>query len=581
MKRFVPFATALFVPVAAFALNFTDTTIHDYTDAPFPQPVAAAVSVLTRLGAVQGNPDGTFAPDRPVNRAEFLKILFKSNESVIVTQGDAQNCFPDVHASDWFSSYVCLAQVRNTVSGYPDGFFRPANVVNYAEALKMLNEMYGNTSVCLLEDAFSGCNEYKTYSADTAWYVPYVDAAAAHGLLLPGRPAYDTPLTRGQVAQLAAAYRAWHDGELPQYRAFERGEVISSSAGSSQSSGASANASNQSVSSQISSNISSASSVSSASSASSVPLFPAISRFLIVGTRTPLVFDGKFTSPDEDAVIRIVEVTLRQEVKSILSMTLLDSTGKDIGTLTLSTDNNTENRKWRLVIPDNNGYKLLKGVPASIGVALNLRPRLNGGIANELMDGIDSFSMTVNGLSTNGSRNLVPAETHYPVHQTADGHITAVRNAGSGSYAMKIGSDRILGKFAISGETTTGGLVSLSSMEFTLQSTDALVSNIRIGGPSPVQQADCGIDTVQASHVICSNIPDEFKAIGRSPLIITVYGDVGLRTGSTAGALQIIFAGRGQVGQNGAIRWQDGIGKYNWLESIVPLENGTMWTVGQ
>ena len=580
MKRSALIVALTLFPIAAFALDFTDVS-SKYADAPFYQPVAAGVSVLTNLGAVQGNPDGTFAPNRTVNRAEFLKIAFLSNASISVSASDSTRCFPDVHSANWFSRYVCLAKVRKTVGGYPDGNFRPENAVNYAEALKMLSELYETNWSCVGWADGRGCYDpRKNLSADVPWYQPYVNWASNKGLLLSPGIAFNSALTRADVVQLAAAYRAYHDGQLAKYRALESGDGVSTTSSSSSSvSTSSSSASSQSSFVPSVSSSSTQSSSSSLSSASSI--FPAVSHFLVVGGRTPPVFSGTFTSPDEDAVIRIVDVSLRREIKSISSMTLVDAIGNTIGTLILNTDNNPDRRNWRMVLADNSGYTLKKGIPTQIGVELNLYPRLNGGVANEFMDGIDSFSITVNGLATSASKSLVPTATSYPSHQTTDGRITAVTNAGSGASTLKIGSNKILGQFAVSAETTTGGLVSLASMEFTLQSTDASVTNIRIGGPSPVQQAGCGVDTVQSSHVVCSVIPDAFQALGKTPIIITVYGDVSLRTGSNAGSLQIIFSGPGQVGQSGAVHWQDDVGHYNWLESTVPLQNGTAWTVTQ
>jgi hypothetical protein len=142
MKRILSIIAILLAPATALALDFTNVSTR-YADAPFPKPEAAAISLLTNIGAVSGNPDGTFQPGRPVNRAEFLKIILLSNTSIFVSPSDAATCFPDVRSTDWFSSYVCLAKRRTMVGGYPDGLFHPERQVNYAEALKMLGAMYG------------------------------------------------------------------------------------------------------------------------------------------------------------------------------------------------------------------------------------------------------------------------------------------------------------------------------------------------------------------------------------------------------------------------------------------------------
>ncbi len=575
MKRFTLFLGLLVVPATSFALDFTDVS-QTYTDAPFSLSEAAGISVLTNLTAVSGNPDGTFAAERPVNRAEFLKILFKSHPDIAVSDSDAADCFPDVKKTDWFSSYVCLAKIRKAVGGYPDGLFRPANTVNYAEALKMLSELYSSNPVlCLDDNPHGGCTQLKTYEDGAPWYQQYVDWAAHEGLLMPGNPAFAMPLTRGQVARLAASYRAWNDGELAAYRDFERGRTSSSS---SSMMSASVSSSESSFSSSVVS-LSSASSSSSVTSSSA--LFPAVSHFLLTGTRTPVVFDGTFTSTDEDGALRFVDVTLRKEVKSIANMTLVDASGKDIATLILATDNNTDRRKWRAAVPESSTFRLARGVPTVLGIQYNLFDRSSGGISNEFVDGIESMSMTISGVVSNASRQIVPADFHYPQHQTTDGRIKSLLNAGSGSAALSVGNNHLLGRFAIAGEVMTGGQLRMTGLEFTIASTNATVSNIRIGSEFPVQQKDCGIDTVQASHITCSIIPEEFAGIGNTgPTMLSVYGDVTLGAGATSGTLQMIFSlGRGKIGQNGALRWEDSSGHYNWVEASVPFENGTVWTV--
>jgi uncharacterized repeat protein (TIGR01451 family) len=103
-----------------------------------------------------------FFPNRPVTRAEALKIisaLFKVSPSpsgiakVINVPLSQQPTFPDVPASAWFYPYVQwmssaeltaerlpsgIQSSERLVSGYPDGFFRPENLVNRAEMAKIV-----------------------------------------------------------------------------------------------------------------------------------------------------------------------------------------------------------------------------------------------------------------------------------------------------------------------------------------------------------------------------------------------------------------------------------------------------------
>jgi hypothetical protein len=559
MKRTTLFLGLLFVPAATFAMDFTNVSSR-YTDAPFNTAESAGISVLTNLGAITGNPNGTFAPKRTVNRAEFLKILFGSQPSLSVSISDSAHCFPDVQTGDWFSRYVCASKLQAIVGGYPDGFFRPADPVNYAEALKILATSYNETLPT------PGPTER------WAWYTEYLRAATTDGVTLPGVDVA-TPLTRGQVARLAAGYRAWHDGVLSQYRAFERGEVIRSSSSSSSMMSMSSQSSSSSSASSLSS------SLSSSSSSVSATLFPATSHFFLIGQQSPIAIDGTFTSPDEDGILRFVDVTLRQEVKSIQDMTVMDTTGQAIGTLTLTTDNNADHRKWRLTLPDSSTYRLPRGVPTILGVAYNLRTHDNGGVNNEFIDGIESFSITVSGASTNASKQLIPTNTHYPQSQTADAKVTGITNSGAAISSLHATTNQVIGQFRVSGQTATGGILHLSSLRFTLNSNNVSVSNIRIGGTFPVQQADCGVDGSDSTKVNCSIIPTDFQEVTNHGQVLTIMADVSLNAGAPSGALQITFADRGKIGQTGALTWKDTTGTYNWIEPSAALENGTAWTV--
>jgi LPXTG-site transpeptidase (sortase) family protein len=51
--------------------------------------------------------------------------------------------FPDVGNGEWYAPYVSLASQNGIVNGYPDGFFRPEKTINMAEGLKMIFQAYG------------------------------------------------------------------------------------------------------------------------------------------------------------------------------------------------------------------------------------------------------------------------------------------------------------------------------------------------------------------------------------------------------------------------------------------------------
>lgn len=157
--------------------NFSDITIDT--------PYAEAILKIAENGIISGYDDGTFKPDFQINRAEFLKILVEATKEDGVTF-NGSNCFPDV-TTQWFAPYVCYAEARDWVRGYDDGYFKPANPVNRAEALKMLSQAFG----------------WQTVDNGDAWYTQFANAALSEGvLMLDEAKDYSKWESRGFIAEL-------------------------------------------------------------------------------------------------------------------------------------------------------------------------------------------------------------------------------------------------------------------------------------------------------------------------------------------------------------------------------------------
>jgi len=144
--------------VIGFLFNGTSYAFNDVNESE------TEVYFLKDSNVVQGRSLGFFNPNANVNRAEMLKILLESID--ISPNGDIYNsCFPDVN-NEWFARYVCYAKENNIISGYPDGFFRPGNTVNLAEALKMSFNSFGQE----LEES------------DGDWFVSFLDTAKYYNI---------------------------------------------------------------------------------------------------------------------------------------------------------------------------------------------------------------------------------------------------------------------------------------------------------------------------------------------------------------------------------------------------------------
>lgn len=108
-----------------------------FSDVARTHPNYTAINYLGQMGVIGGYADGTFKPDNPINRAEVLKVILKGSgieSNVAFTQ-----VFPDVNNGDWFAPFVLKAYELGFVKGNDaDGTFAPGRQVNLAEFLKML-----------------------------------------------------------------------------------------------------------------------------------------------------------------------------------------------------------------------------------------------------------------------------------------------------------------------------------------------------------------------------------------------------------------------------------------------------------
>lgn len=185
-----------------------------FKDVPGNHANANAIAYLKAEGIVSGYADGTFKPDVTINRAEFVKILvgmhmqilkerqaqypngpFWEDSMCIVTMGSDDIPFPlsDVNKNEWYASSVCHAISQNLLDGYPDGTFRPATDINFAEAAKILAKSFGLEATTTVP----ACE-----TSDCPWYRGFVMMLEAHAAIPDSILSFEQKITRGQMAEM-------------------------------------------------------------------------------------------------------------------------------------------------------------------------------------------------------------------------------------------------------------------------------------------------------------------------------------------------------------------------------------------
>ncbi len=230
MKRTLSALVLLTFAVPALAASFPDTAGSEFDN---------EIGLLKLTGVISGYSDGTFHPDQPINRAEFVKILLAHKKET--TGVGTASCFTDFKAgqTEWYYGYACRAKELGYIQGYPDGSFGGTNNINLAEALKITLEAYD-------------IELPKFAKAPDHWYDYYIIAARDNGLIakIGDNPAH--LVTRGEMAYLVV--------RTGQRAAISSSSSTSTSSRSSSSSSRSSATSSSSSSSKQSSVMSSASS---------------------------------------------------------------------------------------------------------------------------------------------------------------------------------------------------------------------------------------------------------------------------------------------------------------------------------
>ena len=92
------------------------------------------IEIWLSEGLAKGYEDGTFRPDQPVTRAEFVAFMNRVFE--LADRSDI--VFPDTPRGSWYLEDMQRVYAAGAITGFPDGTFRPYQVISRQEAAVML-----------------------------------------------------------------------------------------------------------------------------------------------------------------------------------------------------------------------------------------------------------------------------------------------------------------------------------------------------------------------------------------------------------------------------------------------------------
>ena len=557
-------AIGLFVPTIAFALDYNVDTLP-YTDVTVDHRTQVAISTLTQLGIVRGNPDGTFKPNTPINRAEFMKIAMELLPPS--TENLSLRCFPDVDPNIWFAGPVCRAKSLGIVSGNVQvgvdahlWLFEPTRSVKYEEALKILSHIY---DIPLAQ------------SDSEQWYGQYTKTAVNLALELDDS-APGSSLTRGQMARLVTAYMAYARGELDELRYAQSHPFIPvrTDFGSKSSSSSSV---------AMMSSSSSAAMISSSSSQSSIVYDPNIDdvtsegSVLILGQVTRVLGAATFFANSEPIIADTFVINLTTPNSSIRVLNIYDDRGALIGRASLDSSI-SGNTRYTLNVYNNN-IILPHRESYSIYVRAELKSQDSGGVSGGVV-GINSIG--VEGVGYWSSRNYIVSTSGetFPQSSVAQSGFTEVSNAGSETDTLINGEHTEIGAFYIAGETGhSAAVLKVMSIVFQIEQIGGVtLSNpvMRVDGSS--EEIACSI---AGSQLTCSGLPDSFGRVDDGARTLRVFADIEIpsSTPNAKFALRLTINDPGTINSAGSITWSDGVTTFTWIDiNRTPLARGTYYT---
>ncbi|MGV0023412.1 S-layer homology domain-containing protein [Phormidesmis priestleyi] len=187
----VPYTTDSPIPASPRVTSFSDVP-SDYWASPY-------IAELTQRGILQGFPDGTFQPDKPVTRAEFAGLVSKAFEKAKTKQLLA---FEDLPANHWAKDAIDESIQTGFMNGYPGGVFRPDQPIPLSQLQVALAT---GLNLKPKSDPVQVLSKYQDAQEVPKWATNKVAAAVESGLVVDYPDANKLTPDRGATRADAAA----------------------------------------------------------------------------------------------------------------------------------------------------------------------------------------------------------------------------------------------------------------------------------------------------------------------------------------------------------------------------------------
>ena len=164
-----------------------------------------SVERAAELGLVTGYSDGTFRPDTPVTRAQFVLMLWRMCGKPAAAKAAS---FADASAS-WYQDALSWAVEKGYVNGLSDTRFGPDAPITRQQAMAILFRLNGGQSgseqmlTGVYEQTFTDSGTIASWAKDATWWAVYHELVSGTG---GSRIAPEANASRAQIAAILLRY---------------------------------------------------------------------------------------------------------------------------------------------------------------------------------------------------------------------------------------------------------------------------------------------------------------------------------------------------------------------------------------
>lgn len=152
---------------------------------------AEAITYLRRMGLLDEYMQSFNHPDTKMNRAGFSWISANAFLDLANIKSCTKRYFPDIPEHAWYERHVCAIRRQGLIDGDADGNFRPATMIQLAEAARTIATHYNLVDTITKKD-----------SDGSLRYDPYLRGLAESKAIPTSIQYIDQRISRGELAEM-------------------------------------------------------------------------------------------------------------------------------------------------------------------------------------------------------------------------------------------------------------------------------------------------------------------------------------------------------------------------------------------